>query len=209
MQLNFKKGFTLSEVLITLAIIGVVVAFTLPTIIKYFDDVQNLTAWKKAYSNLEQLSSRIREDNGGSLNGVFTSSSVARDVLGTYLSYIKTCDGAAMLGTCWYSGYAKRFDNGQFWTCGSNGNEVTWWQASSAYAAILKDGMAIYFQEANPNCNESSECLRIFIDTNGPKGPNTMGKDIFYVWFYSNKISLLWNYYGTDGGGMGAWLLSH
>lgn len=210
MLINFKKGFTLSEVLITLAIIGVVAALTIPSIIKYFENIQYASAWKKAYSVLEQVTSRMIEDNGGSLKNAFADSSDARNLVGGYLSYIKTCDTNAILGNCWYSGYAKRFDNGQLYTAGA---DTAWWGIGSSYAAILKDGMTIYFQIARPNCDASTECLRIFIDTNGLKAPNTMGKDIFYVFFYANKLNPNpWNgnpYYGGDGGGMGGWLLSN
>ena len=50
--LKKKAAFTLSEVLITLGIIGVVAAITLPVIISKIDDRQNIARWKKAYSTV-------------------------------------------------------------------------------------------------------------------------------------------------------------
>ena len=35
-----KKGFTLSEVLITLVVIGIVAAFTIPSLINYTNDIE-------------------------------------------------------------------------------------------------------------------------------------------------------------------------
>ena len=49
-----KKGFTLAEVLITLAIIGVVAALTIPSVIVRTQQQEFKTAAKKAYSVLSQ-----------------------------------------------------------------------------------------------------------------------------------------------------------
>ena len=49
-----KKGFTLPEVLITLGIIGVVAALTIPTLIANINGLRNRTQFKKAISTLHQ-----------------------------------------------------------------------------------------------------------------------------------------------------------
>jgi prepilin-type N-terminal cleavage/methylation domain-containing protein len=46
-----KKGFTLAEILITLAIIGVVAALTLPVLVKKYQKHQMIVQLKKAYSH--------------------------------------------------------------------------------------------------------------------------------------------------------------
>ena len=49
-----RFGFTLAEVLITLGIIGVVAAMTIPTLISNTNGAQFKTAYKKALSTLNQ-----------------------------------------------------------------------------------------------------------------------------------------------------------
>ena len=47
-----KKGFTLAEVLITLGIIGVVAAMTIPTLVSKSQQRQHVVAWRKAYAEI-------------------------------------------------------------------------------------------------------------------------------------------------------------
>ena len=49
-----KRGFTLAEVLITLGIIGVVAAMTIPTLISNVSRKQHLTAFKKKYAEITE-----------------------------------------------------------------------------------------------------------------------------------------------------------
>ncbi len=49
-----RFGFTLAEVLITLGIIGVVAAMTMPTLMNQTQGAQYKTAYKKALSALSQ-----------------------------------------------------------------------------------------------------------------------------------------------------------
>lgn len=49
-----QKAFTLAEVLITLGIIGVVAAMTLPTVINNTKNKELETAFKKTYSQLDK-----------------------------------------------------------------------------------------------------------------------------------------------------------
>ncbi len=59
-----KKGFTLAEVLITLGIIGVVAAMTLPTLITKYKEQETVTRVKKFYSVFSQAYTMAVLDNG-------------------------------------------------------------------------------------------------------------------------------------------------
>lgn len=58
-----KSGFTLAEVLITLGIIGVVAAITLPTLIQNNDEKATVTKLKKMYSNLQNAYALYRAED--------------------------------------------------------------------------------------------------------------------------------------------------
>ena len=60
-----RAAFTLAEVLITLGIIGVVAALTLPTLIQNHQKQVYVTQLKKAYSNISNALSQVVNDEGG------------------------------------------------------------------------------------------------------------------------------------------------
>ena len=59
-----KTGFTLSEVLITLGIIGVVAALTIPSVVNNYKKQQFRTGLKKEYSVLLQTLDMYKQENG-------------------------------------------------------------------------------------------------------------------------------------------------
>ena len=63
-----KCAFTLAEVLITLGLIGVVAAMTIPTVVAKYQHKVLETQFKKAYSILYQLVLQVQNDTGMQLN---------------------------------------------------------------------------------------------------------------------------------------------
>ena len=67
MNKTIKSGFTLAEMLITLAIIGVLAAMTIPALINNTHKAENVVALKKAYETLNQAFYALKAENGGSI----------------------------------------------------------------------------------------------------------------------------------------------
>ena len=59
-----KGGFTLAEVLITLAVIGVIAALTLPTLVQSYLEKQRVTQLKTTVSKINQAIQRMEEEYG-------------------------------------------------------------------------------------------------------------------------------------------------
>ena len=59
-----NSAFTLAEVLITLAVIGIVAAMTIPTLINKYQEKVTVTKVKKMYSTLNQAVKLAEVDNG-------------------------------------------------------------------------------------------------------------------------------------------------
>lgn len=59
-----RKGFTLAEVLITLGIIGIVAAMTMPTLMSKYREQTTMTKLKKFYTTMSQVQLRAIAEHG-------------------------------------------------------------------------------------------------------------------------------------------------
>ncbi len=171
-----KGGFTLAEVLITLAIIGVVAALTIPTVVRNYQKTQTVTQLKKTYSALANTTNLAIGDYGPvegwkvyHYSAVVPETSVkgsehfAKTYLMPYLKVSKDC-GFSTAEICSYK------------TKYLNGGNVFIFDNSSYYKFVLNDGayIAVISTVSPPYISAS-----VLVDINGPKKPNVMGKDVF------------------------------
>lgn len=194
-------AFTLAEVLITLGIIGIIAAMVVPTLINNVQTAQYQNAWKKAYSNFNQAFNLIKNENGGTIKGAFTTANDFRDLFSEKMAYIKKCDSTESQGGCWNMRGGYRLDTGAQY-----GTDAWWFNSSYNPSIVLKDGSAIFFDVYTPayTCNNSGGypyCARVYLDTNGLKPPNTFGKDIFKIYVWENHLTLDGNGSVCDGQG--------
>ena len=69
---KYTSAFTLAEVLIVVAIIGVIAAITIPPLVNNIQEMQYRTAAKESYSRASQVVQLMKKDNGGSIKGCYT-----------------------------------------------------------------------------------------------------------------------------------------
>ena len=161
-----KKGFTLAEVLITLGVIGVVAAMTMPTLIKNYQKTVTATRLKATYSTISQAVRMSEVDNGpvASWELPVSDSNFSEKKLFTdnyfkpYLKNVKECNKISdCIGEKYYH---------------LNGNEFV---ETDTPTFILNNGvvMRIAFQDGKN--------IQILTDINGKQGPNTNGKDRFNI----------------------------
>ena len=175
-----RCAFTLAEVLITLGIIGVVAAMTMPTLINSTQKQELVAQYKKTYSVLSQAYMMLLNDNGGSLEGVFTSSNSYIDVFSKYIKDVKTCRTNEEVTRCYLDSFKT----------------LTGRVVNSDVGSTLTtpDGAILLFYHINNSCIGTREldkpigCGRIRVDVNGTKKPNTVGYDIFDFYITQNGI---------------------
>jgi prepilin-type N-terminal cleavage/methylation domain-containing protein len=82
-------AFTLAEVLITLAIIGVVAALTVPTVIRNYQERQTVAALKKAYAHLSQAFNMATIEKGAISTWSLENCDTVLDIIEPYLKITK------------------------------------------------------------------------------------------------------------------------
>jgi len=171
---NLKHGFTLSEVLITLVIIGIVAALTIPTAINKYRKQELVTKLKKAYSTLYQGTNRIIAEDGNVtvwLNNIDAAYS-------RYLKYLSVARACGSGTGC----FPQKNGTGTYKTLNNQNYNHNWDTDSSARKFVLADGIQVFLGGAgfSTQCQTGGDtCIRILVDTNGVKAPNQWGRDVF------------------------------
>ena len=188
-----KGAFTLAEVLITLGIIGVVAALTLPSLIQKYQDQVLENQLKKMYSTLSQGIQKAMADDGVSN---FSDTEL-----------FQACEGAEQKSNAcvqmvkkYFNVVAVKTDRREYY---DNVIQVKYMDGRRVYSRdkskrwlpsvpfggyidspiyVLVDGSEFRF-EAYSKFNFA----RFSIDTNGEKGPNTSGLDVFQLTTYENE----------------------
>ena len=166
--LNFKTAFTLAEVLITLTIIGVIAAITIPNLMQTWKKHEVEVRLKEAYSILSNAlkMAQVETDLMDNMNLLpylkYDDMCVGHDDSNIFPQY-KNCRTNSKL-------FQKEYCSGS--TCmGLYG----WWY----YAFALKNGMILYISTGADSTRNKRGYLSIYIDINGDKGPNKHGIDLF------------------------------
>ncbi len=182
-----KYGFTLAEVLITLGIIGVVATLTIPTLMNNVQDAQFKTAWKKTFSTFANATNTILSDNSGSVESLITSNDDSmRITYEPYLNIAKSCPRNFNLkGLCWHPDANWFLQNGSPVPATIPGIILPLWGASSG--DVLTDGTLTKYTTTG-SCSKTNICAHIFVDVNGFKNPNVIGRDIFGMYLYADRI---------------------
>lgn len=187
--MNYKSsGFTLAEALIALTIIGVIAAFTLPTVITNYRKNMQVIALKKVYAELQQNLTLLQTENyrNRDLYGTILNKKSSQTVtetaglfLTSYFRIAKDCKSTAQ--PCFAQTYTSIDES-----------DIAAFKCSSGYNVILNSGSSICIIPASVKTNdETGETIRrdpavVYVDINGPDKPNIGGRDLFTFNIYSN-----------------------
>jgi prepilin-type cleavage/methylation N-terminal domain protein len=159
---NMKKAFTLAEVLITLGIIGIVAAISIPTLIAKYQKSQTVTTLKESYSILQQAM-RLSQDENGEVDSWDTTLN-GHDFFHKYLAnYLK-----------WQSEYTSTELKKTAPRYCLNGTPYTgtfYTQDISSHFTLLNGSMI--------TTQIDGVGMTIGIDVNGLSKPNKVGRDNF------------------------------
>ena len=193
-----RSAFTLAEVLITLGIIGVVAAMTLPILTAKYQERVLVTRAKKTYSTILAAINTYKADNEVfDISGLFDTNNTSLQTLQNFSKYFKVsmiCDTKS--NGCQGKYKVKKTKRSPD---GKGGTAML--SPSSSYPRMsLTDGSIIWITQYS-NCNQYYEtgsnkydedgnliesnpwtrtyCASLCFDTNGKQKPNQAGQDYF------------------------------
>lgn len=157
-----KKAFTLAEILITMGIIGVVSAMTVPALNQSWQRDAYTTQLRKVYSEVAQAAVRLKTDkNVQSLaEARITSNNIREEFIHKYFVVLRDCP---LITGCFPNSYKTvggttvATDSISFDTCSSS---------------VIASGAALCYRVVGDR-------IRIIVDVNGTKDPNIFGRDVF------------------------------
>lgn len=168
-----SKALTLAEVLVTLGIIGVVVAATLPSVIKSYQKQVTVTKLKGVYSILNQAYKNAVLENGEPENWISVGDISVEEYFNKYLKpYIKILKMCDTNRDCGYRAVTP-------WTMldGSQSQTAVGKIGDKWVTFVLLNGtVVLYMSFVNENKADTTHTI---VDLNGAKGPNRFGRDVF------------------------------
>ena len=184
-SLKRKVAFTLAEVLITLGIIGVVAALTLPNLIANYKKQVTVSKLKQSYTTIAQAFKMAEAENGklsdlyefkpASPTETVNKQEFLTNLVQNYiLPYLKTPNDYGFSNMHSQFGYT-----GTTWT--------SYFFMLSNGALVQTDFISTCLRKEDGVCVEPAYGnIMLIIDINGLNPPNEAGKDIFYTELLSN-----------------------
>lgn len=176
-----SKAFTLAEVLITLGIIGIVAALTIPSLMTHFKKIRTVAQLKESYSIMQQAIKLSQEDNGDTD------------------SWDTNLDG--------HEFFQKYFANYLKWQHEYTLSEINsiaphYFLHGGAYTGGFYNRGSSHFVLINGSLisikkDETFGDIMVVIDTNGISKPNRMGIDSFMFIFTPEYGLRPWGDKGT------------
>lgn len=171
------KAFTMAEVLITLGIIGIITAMTLPGVMTDYRKKATAKQLQQAYNFLQQTVQFAQNDYGYMKNwecfipNRCTEEEFAQKYIVPYFKNpnIKT------YGSLISAGYKK-------YPTDLNGQ-----QTMTGWRYFIKSPQGYYYLVSHYTLGDNSRTtFLITIDINGEKGPNIVGRDLFFTTYGYN-----------------------
>lgn len=174
------RGFTLAEVLITLSIIGVVAAMTMPVLINRVGDKVLESQRKRAQSvvaNGAKMLIAQTSDVYLSETDLKSCGNNSNCIASEIKKVFKVIDDNSSENEVYNTKYI--FENGEF---------SIWKDSGMNYVFVTPDGM-IFGVSQN---NKSSDSLTVYGDVNGSKSPNKGSKDVC-IYFVADSGTVVEN----------------
>jgi prepilin-type N-terminal cleavage/methylation domain-containing protein len=155
---SFSRGFSLAELMVTLAVVGVVSTLTVPAVMSNVQEGQRRAVFKETITMLGQLAYQ------GVASGEFTEAN-AISYMQSKLNAAKVCPTNGSTEGCTTVTYPEHNQH-------------------QRPSVLLANGAYVALNTANSNFSAYND-LAVFIDSDGAKGPNSRGVDSLWIYLHT------------------------
>jgi len=175
-----KQAFTLAEVMITLLVIGVIAALTLPALVGSYRSKMYTAQVKKAYSELANAVQQVMIDENAN-DEISEVSGGNSDLVGFYTTTASLKTSNSNSGAQYFLSTYFKYKSKGYGTAGVMAGSYT-----------TPSGVSLGTVDNNYYCmglkSEASICMKfqnniskVVIDGNGREAPNQSGQDLFVM----------------------------
>lgn len=179
--MNKKTGFTLAEILVTLGLLGVISAITIPTLAYNYKGKVLEQQYRAVYSDIKEIGSRINSDKGDV--GVYANKLTCQKWGDEFISYLPG-GGRFKKDVNSTNNIAKEM-NDIYKTGGGGGGPYAFSLATRSNQkrngsnSMFCDNYDIWLDQKGRIWTFNSESRIICVDINGTAAPNAYNIDIF------------------------------
>ena len=183
MKNNKYIGFTLTEVLISLAIIGVIAALSVPALLRNTNDTKLKVAYKKAFAQANNAILAAGDDSSSQMLSPIEAYSTdspngpqGKIILANFKAFrsqfkvIHSCDDYLDINKCWVVDPSNL----------TKYNGAPMLAGSGVAGFVSADGM---YWASFVSLTDNTAKSGAFVDINASKPPNALGKDVFPLRF--------------------------
>lgn len=174
-----KKAFTLAEVLITLGIIGVIAAITIPILMHNYKKISTLAQIKEAYTVLNNALDKAKIEYGNDINQWYIPNDTEANA-SQYFAENYLLPNLKTISICGLSTSSSCLHDVNYLNTSANTYPIS--GHSYEYAFILANETIVGVRAQDLNGTTLSDVrIQIYFDVNGKNKPNVMGQDTFIV----------------------------
>ncbi len=177
-----KKAFTLAEVLITLAIIGIVAALTIPTLVSKNEKKQLYTQFMKTYNTITNALNLAVAEHGDPKGWTGDENNMVEFLNKYFLPNFKVAK------VCNTLNHSECMPLASYIFLNNENSEIG--EALAEVASSGEDGaITVAFADGSSSLvfvgieDSVFQGFDFYIDTNGFKGPNVLGRDVHVLEF--------------------------
>lgn len=210
-----KRGFTLAEVLITLAIIGIIFVLVIPIVVQNSVDKANAAKLSSTIYDIEEAfqTAILFEKTNSLYETQMWAEAPVNAKKGDKAKFVEELDKYLKTNT-YKKSFSEFYGAKKVYSITDNGDKGSiidkFPYISETFAITLKNGVVIFlstFDNASSiaeetkkakkeNCSLNTKAAEIVIDVNASEMPNVIGKDIFF--FILGEDGHLYPFGGKD-----------